>query len=133
MKLDAYHAILKQVEIALTELGKAEGMFGNVEDMFQQHPFLDRFLKLEERVHILTHENASAIAFELEDVRHQLKRLETMLEFPEFSEAEFERIESELWSLALFKRFTRACLSEKWWRKGKFLNGLKNFRVSSRL
>jgi hypothetical protein len=98
MNLEPYHNILKQVERALEELGNAERMFGDVEGKYRTHPLAKRFLRLEERLHVLTHENASAMALELQDIQKELAKLEVRLEFPQFSEIDLEMIEREPWS-----------------------------------
>jgi hypothetical protein len=97
-----YKKILEHVKIAIKELGIASALLP-MEDTSGER--LSKVIDaLEERLHVLTHENASAMALDLQDVQKKLAELETMMEFEQFSQEEIEIIMREDWSLGLVKK-----------------------------
>lgn len=112
MDVEKYKDILEQIKLALTELARADFLFAHIEGRYSTHPFAKTISKLEESIHVMTHEYGSSIALTLEDVQRQLTGLQLMLEFPEFSETEFEMVECEMWSLELVRKI-HATMSQR--------------------
>jgi hypothetical protein len=100
--IELYKEILRRVGNAVKELDTASSLLP-MEDTSGER--LSKTVDaLEERLHVLTHENATAIALDLQDIQKQLTKLDIRLEFSTFSEDEFEMIEGEEWSLGLVKK-----------------------------
>jgi hypothetical protein len=100
--LETYKKILEHVQVALKELGTASALLPMNDTSGER---LSKAVDaLEERFHVLTHENASAIALDLEDIQKKLTKLEIMTEFEQFSLEELEMMMKEDWSLELVKK-----------------------------
>jgi hypothetical protein len=100
--LETYKRILEHVNVAIQELDTASALLP-MEDTSGER--LSKAIDaLEERLHVLTHENASAIALDVQDVQKQLAELEIMTKFEQFSQEEIEMIMKADWSLGLVKK-----------------------------
>ncbi len=94
--------MLRHVEVAIKELGIASSLLP-MEDTSEHH-LTKAIDALEHRLHVLTHENASAIALDLQDIQKRLAELEMMQGFKQFSQEEIEHIVAENWSPELVKK-----------------------------
>jgi uncharacterized protein (UPF0264 family) len=108
--LELYKEILRHVEVAIKELDIASSLLP-MEDT-SAHRLTKVIDVFEERLHVLTHENASAVALDLEDVKKQLSELEVMGGFEQFSREEIEQIVKENWSVGLVKKI-HASINQK--------------------
>lgn len=100
--LETYKKILEHVKVTIQELSIASALLP-MEDTSGER--LSKAIDaLEERLHVLTHENANAIALDVQDVQKKLAELEIMTKFEQFSQDEIEMVMKEKWSLGLVKK-----------------------------